>query len=221
MDAEKKLIEIRGFVERVNDVGDDLALFLHAADIGDIEKADDDGFDAGIAEVILAGNLEPTPGAVFALDAVVVADPATGSGDELVDAVLSGGALIGMEQVHDRDTDEFAVEIAEDTPEAFAGVQDGAIAGKEREEFARGAQQRGELLSGKLLEAESGQLGWRTLRHSIAAVMRCRSERSVALLRAESGQPPLSLRFRARLRRTRFGPGESRDVDSLEEVRGG
>src|SRR5580704_46857 len=129
VDAEQELIEIGGFVERVNDVGDDLALFLHAAQIGDVEEADDDGFDAGIAEMVLAGDLEPAPGAVFALDAVVVADPAAGGGDEFVDAILCADALIGVEEIHDGSTDEFAVEIAEDAAEAFAGINHGAVAG--------------------------------------------------------------------------------------------
>ncbi len=169
MNAEQKLIKIGGFVERVNDVGNDLALFLHAANIGDVEKADDDGFDAGIPEMVLARDFEPAPRAVFALDAVVVADPTAGSGDEFIDAVLSSSALIGMQDVDDRGADEFAVEIAEDAAEAFAGVKDGAVAGEKGEEFACRAQQRGKLLSGKLLKAESGQVGWRALRHSIAA----------------------------------------------------
>src|ERR1700722_20475354 len=84
MDAEQELVEVGSFVERVNDVGNDLALFLHAAEIGDVEEADDDGFNAGIAKVVLGRDFEPTPGAVFALEAVVVADPSTGRGGELV-----------------------------------------------------------------------------------------------------------------------------------------
>ena len=70
--------------------------------------------------------------------------------------------------MNDGNADEFAIEVAEDAAEAFAGIEDGAVAGQEREEFASGAQQRGELLSGKLLEAEGGHVGWRALRHSIA-----------------------------------------------------
>ena len=72
----------------MNDVGDDLALFLHAAKIGDVEETDGDGFDAGIAEMVLARDFEPAPCAVFSLDAVIVADPAAGRDGELVDAFL-------------------------------------------------------------------------------------------------------------------------------------
>ena len=54
MNAEKQLVEVGGFVQRVDDVGDDLALFLHALKVGDVEKADNDGLDTGIAEVVLA-----------------------------------------------------------------------------------------------------------------------------------------------------------------------
>ena len=169
MDAQEKLVEVGSFVERVNDVGNDLALFLHAAEIGDVEEADDDGFDAGIAEMVLAGDFEPAPGAVFALDAVVVADPAARSDGELVDALLGGAALIGMENADDGAADEFAVEIAEDAAETFAGVKDGAVAGEQGKEFARRAQQRGELLGGELLDADGGQVGWRMLRHDVAA----------------------------------------------------
>lgn len=197
MNAEEELIEIGGFVKRVNDVGDDLALFLHAAEIGDVEEADDDGFDAGIAEMVLASNFEPSPGTVFALDAIVVADPAAGSDGELVDALLGGGALIGMENVDDGAADEFAVEITEDTAEAFAGVEDGAVAGEEGKEFARRAQQRRELLGGELLDADGGQVSWRMLRHDVVAW--CVSPSARMLLRGNSlrcatggsGQPPI------------------------------
>lgn len=129
VNADQKLIEVGSLVERVNDVGHDLALFLHTAEVGDVEKTDDDSFDAGIAEVILAGDLEPAPGAVFALDAVIVADPAAGSSGEFVDALLGGDALFRMENVDEGSADEFAVEVAEDAAEAFAGIDDGAVTG--------------------------------------------------------------------------------------------
>ena len=115
--------------------------------------------------MVLARDFEPAPRAVFALDPIVVADPAAGRDSELFDALLRSGTLLRMEDVDDGAADEFAIEVAEDAAETFARVKDGAVVGKQGEEFARRAQQRGELLGRKLLDADSRQVSWRTLRH--------------------------------------------------------
>ena len=72
MDAAEELVEVGGFVEGVDDVGDDLALGFHAVEIGDVEEADDDRLRCGVVEVIAGGGFEPAPGAVFALEAAAV-----------------------------------------------------------------------------------------------------------------------------------------------------
>ncbi len=61
MNVLQQLVEIRGFVESVNDLKDDLAFGLHTLQGGDIEKADD---NSGIAGGVRAGfGVEPAPGA--------------------------------------------------------------------------------------------------------------------------------------------------------------
>ena len=119
--------------------------------------------------MVLAGDFEPAPGAVFALDAVVVADPTAGSSGELVDTMLRGNTLIGMQNAGDGVADELTVEIAEDAAETLAGVEDEAFSSEECEEFARRAQQRRKLFGRELLDADSRGLGWGMLRHGVAA----------------------------------------------------
>ena len=55
---------LAGFVERVDDVGDDLTLGFHAVEIGDVEKADDDALRVRIAESILRNDIKPAPLAI-------------------------------------------------------------------------------------------------------------------------------------------------------------
>ena len=66
MDAGQQLIKIGGLIERVDDVGNNLALGLHAVQIGDVVIADNNGFHVGIVEIVVESRFEPTPGTILA-----------------------------------------------------------------------------------------------------------------------------------------------------------
>jgi hypothetical protein len=67
VDAEQQLIQVGGFVEGVNDVGNDLALRLQALQFGDVEKADDHGPEVGIVQIVVERSFERAPRGVPAL----------------------------------------------------------------------------------------------------------------------------------------------------------
>ena len=75
VDAEKQLVQVGGLIQRVNDIGDDLALFLHALQVGDIQKTNCDRFDAGVMQMVLRGNLKPAPQSVFTFQAAAHVEP--------------------------------------------------------------------------------------------------------------------------------------------------
>jgi hypothetical protein len=72
VDAREKLVEIGGFVESVNDVGDDETLGFHALKIVDVHEAENESVDGGLIEAIADGDFEPAPHAVLALKAAAV-----------------------------------------------------------------------------------------------------------------------------------------------------
>ena len=154
MDAEKQLIQVGGLIQCVDDVGNDLALFLHSLQIGDVEKADDDGFDAGVAQMILGRNLKPAPQSVLALEAATGVKPSARRFRQLLKTFASGRLLFRMEQVNDGLSDQIAGKIAEDTAKPFICIENRAFTIEERKQFACRSQQRGELLG-----TQNGLLG--------------------------------------------------------------
>lgn len=72
VDAREKLVEIGGFVESVDDIGDDETLGFHTLKIVDVHEAQNESVDGGLIEAIADGDFEPTPYAVFALKAAAV-----------------------------------------------------------------------------------------------------------------------------------------------------
>src|SRR6185369_13378144 len=70
VDAREELIEVGGLVERVDDIGNDLALGLHALQVGDIDEGEDKYAGQGFVSKIRDASFEPAPGAIIALQAV-------------------------------------------------------------------------------------------------------------------------------------------------------
>jgi hypothetical protein len=67
VDSSEQLVQIRRFVEGMNDFGDDLPFGFHALQIGHVLAADDDSFDGGGVCMICRGAVEPAPTAVLTL----------------------------------------------------------------------------------------------------------------------------------------------------------
>ncbi len=146
VDAEQQLIQVRGLIQSVDDIGDDLALFLHALQVGDIEKADYDGLDAGVAQMVLGGNFKPTPQAVFALEAAAGVEPGARRFTQLLKASARRRLLVRVQQVDDGLSDQFAGEITENASKSFICIENRAVAVEKSKEFARRSQQRRKLL---------------------------------------------------------------------------
>ena len=108
MDAEKQLVQVGGLIQGVDDIGDDLALFLHALQVGDIEKADDDGLDAGVAQMVLGRNFKPTPQTVFALEAAAGVEPGARRFTQFLNTRVRARLLVRVQQVDDGFSDQIA-----------------------------------------------------------------------------------------------------------------
>ena len=88
-------------VQRLNNLGDDLAPRLHSVKISDILKTNDHTFDAGQAGMIARQRITPAPTAILALQPAAAANRSTRAGREGAKTFADTAGIVRMEQAND------------------------------------------------------------------------------------------------------------------------
>jgi hypothetical protein len=98
MNAGKKLIEVGGLVQRVNDIRDHLALGFHAMKFRNIQAMQKNPVDRGIGEAAAAGDFEPAPGAIAAAETATAGEGRAILRRDLLQMGANGSNVGGVHQ---------------------------------------------------------------------------------------------------------------------------
>src|SRR3981081_2957701 len=98
MNVLQQLIEIRGFVEGVDDFEDDLTLGFDPLQVGHVEKAEHDSRAAGSGPTSRLG-IKPTPLPVLRAQAITAAGCTIGQGAKLAEHPAKGCGVIFVDKI--------------------------------------------------------------------------------------------------------------------------
>jgi hypothetical protein len=135
VDVLKELVEVGCFIQRVNDLENNLALGFHPLQIGYIQQANDDPRVA-VTRVTARFGIKPPPAAVLTAKAAPHVDPGFQVRAQTAEYGAKQVQIVLMDQIGDRSAGHLDGSVAKNTPESGIYKEYGSIRVKDGDKLA-------------------------------------------------------------------------------------
>src|SRR6266446_1239663 len=160
MNLLEQIIEIGGFVQRVNNVRENHALGFHALEFRDVLIAEQDTANIGVVEAIYSDDIEPAQLAGFCAKAAVEIRSGALLHRQQSKLFADGSSFGRRMQPGKRFTDQIFRGVTENAGESFVDKKKVAVRGHDRQQLAGDREKGLGLLRGKFRHALGHQTLW-------------------------------------------------------------